>query len=72
MPGDVYLPNYDYGAGYGYAPTGQLQTLAYDNAGGYGSASHTSFVIWTIVIVTASVVILHGLKLGGFSFVYKR
>lgn len=69
MPGDIYLPDYDYGAGYGYAPTGQLQTLV---SQGGGSRSHTSFVVWTIVLVTASIVILHGLKLGGFSFVYKR
>ena len=69
MPGDVYLTDYDYGAGYGYAPTGQSQTL---QGGSSDGAAHTSFVIWTIILVAGAVVILHGLKLGGFSFVYRR
>lgn len=77
MPGDAYLSNYDYGAGFGYAPTGSLQTMVTPGYGssGYGpggSTHHTSFVVWLAVFTLASVAILHGLRFAGYSFIYKR
>jgi len=40
---------------------------------GYGNgASHTSFLVWVVLIgVVLPVAILGGLKMGGFSFVFK-
>jgi hypothetical protein len=60
------MTDYDFGAGYGYAPgTGTAQ----DSGGG---TSHTSFVIWLLVFTLGSLLILHGLKVGGFTFVFRR
>ena len=73
MPGDVYLTDSDYAAGLGYggyAPTGALQTQ--QTGGSWGGQSHTSFIVWLIVFSVGSVVIMHGLRLGGFTFVFKR
>ena len=37
-----------------------------------GAASHTSFIVWLALIgVVLPVAILGGLKMGGFSFVFK-
>jgi hypothetical protein len=37
-----------------------------------GSGSHTTFLVWTILLgVVLPVLILGGLKMGGFSFVFK-
>ena len=72
MPGDVYLTNEDYGAGYGYggfAPTGQQQTML---VGGGGSPSHTSFVIWLLVFTLAAILVQHGLRVAGFTFLFRR
>lgn len=72
MPGDIYLSDYDYSSGYGYAPTGQMQSQVLGGGGGGGSSSHTSFVIWLLVFTVGSVMILHGLKVANFTFVFKR
>ena len=68
MPGDVYLTNEDFAAGYGYAPTGQQQVMR----GGGGSSSHTSFVLWLLVFSLGSLAIMHGLRVAGFTFIFKR
>lgn len=70
MPGDVFLTDADYGAGFGYAPTGQQQSMLVDRSA--GGSSHTSFVIWLIVFTAAALAIQHGLKVGGFTFVFRR
>ena len=37
-----------------------------------GGASHTSFIVWMVLLgVVLPVAILGGLKMGGFSFVFK-
>lgn len=72
MPGDVYLTNEDYAAGLGYAgyaSTGAMQTQV---VGGGGPVSHTSFVVWLLVFTVGSVALLHGLRVGGFTFVFRR
>lgn len=66
MPGDVYLTDYDFGAGLGYAPqTGAQQTTG-------GGTGHTSFIIWLLVFSLGSLAVLHGLRVGGFTFVFRR
>lgn len=43
------------------------------NQGTVSSATHTGFLVWLVVIgVIIPVAILGGLRLGGFSFVYKH
>ena len=38
-----------------------------------GGVDHTAFLIWLVVIgVVIPIVILGGLRVGGFQFVYKR
>lgn len=56
------MAEHAYGAGYGYS-----MPVEYDD----GLPSHTSFVIWLLVYVVIAVAILGGLKVGGFSFVFK-
>ena len=42
------------------------------NANTNGAPSHTSFIVWVVLIgVVLPVAILGGLKMGGFSFVFK-
>ena len=42
------------------------------NANTNGAPSHTSFIVWVVLVgVVLPVVILGGLKMGGFSFVFK-
>ena len=69
MPGDIYGVQTDYGAGYGYAMSGFEQTQIVQ---GGGSDSHHSFLLWLLVFTLGSVVVLHGLKVGGFTFVFRR
>lgn len=71
MPGDVYLTDSQYAAGYGYAPTGYEQTQIVQG-GSDPSGSHTSFVIWLLVFTLASVAVLHGLRVAGFTFIFRR
>lgn len=61
MPGWVNLTEADYGASLGYASpnTGE-------------GPSHTSFVIWTIVLALVAIAILGGLSVAGFSFLFHR
>lgn len=67
MPGDPWaMQEADWGAGYGYAPAGAPVA----DVG--GSSSHTSFVIWLVVLTAGSLIVLHGLRLGGFTFVFRR
>lgn len=41
-------------------------------AGGVGAPSNTAFIIWVVLIgVVLPALILGGLKVGGFSFVFK-
>lgn len=70
MPGDVYMTQEQFAAGLGYAPTGGGQTQIVQ--GGGGSSSHTSFVIWLLIFSLGSVIVLHGLRVGGFTFVFRR
>jgi hypothetical protein len=70
MPGDVYLTDTQYGANYGY---GQDYGAVPAVGNGGGSApSHGSFIAWLVVLAVASGIILHGLKLGGFTFLFRR
>lgn len=72
MPGDVFLSDSEYAAGFGYAtPSGAAQTQIVQGAGG-GSGSHTSFVIWLLVFTLGSVAVLHGLRVAGFTFIFRR
>lgn len=61
MPGWPNFTEQDYGASYGYA--------AADVGAG---PSHTSFIIWTIVLALVAIAILGGLSAGGFSFLFHR
>lgn len=61
MPGWPNLTEADYGASFGYA-------TPVDAAG----PSHTSFVVWTIVLALVSIAILGGLSAAGFSFLFHR
>lgn len=61
MPGWVNLTEADYGAAMGYS------AMSDD-----GGASHTSFVVWTIVLALAAIAILGGLSVAGFSFLFHR
>ena len=70
MPGDIYGSQYDFGAGAGYGFTGYEQAAMVQ--GGGGSSSHTSFVIWLVIISLAAVAVNHGLRMGGFTFVFRR
>lgn len=82
MPGDPYLSDFDFGAGYGYAPTGAGQTLVTPASTGMASvggavgmvagSSHTSFVVWLLILTLGSIFVLHGLRVGGFTFVFRR
>jgi len=69
VPGDIYLTDYDYGAGLGYQPGAGADTYGHSEGAEPG---HTSFVIWLVVFTVGSLVILHGLRLGGFTFVFRR
>lgn len=61
MPGWVNLTEADYGASLGYAaPLEQ------------GGPSHTSFVVWLLVLAVVAIAILGGLSVAGFSFLFKR
>lgn len=71
MPGDTYLSDYDYGAGAGYGWSGSEQTLV-TGGGHHGGHSHTSFVIWLVIISSAAMFALHGFKVAGFVFTFKR
>lgn len=43
------------------------------DAYGSGGTDHTMFLVWLVLIgVVVPVVILGGLRVGGFQFVYKR
>lgn len=61
MPGWVNLSEADFGASVGYAAPIQD-----------GGPSHTSFVMWTIVIALAAIAVLGGLSVAGFSFLFHR
>ena len=52
----------DAGASYGYA----------DYGGQSAGVSHTSFVIWVIILAVAAIAILGGLSVAGFSFLFHR
>lgn len=61
MPGWTNFTTADYGASLGYAaPVSD------------GSPSHTSFVIWVIVLALVAIGILGGLSVAGFSFLFHR
>lgn len=67
MPGFPNLAEHAYGSSYGYSMP------AYDpeNPYGAGEVSHTGFVLWLIAFLLVAVAILGGLKVGGFSFVFR-
>ena len=61
-------------------PTFSVSSIAGDYAnpgaapvrGGSGRGSHTSFLVWVVLLgVVLPMVILGGLKMGGFSFVFR-
>lgn len=60
MAGYPYMAEHSYGAAYGYS-------MAVDD----GGSSHTSFIVWLIVFAVVAIAILGGLKVGGFSFVFR-
>jgi hypothetical protein len=64
MPGFPFLTDSDYAASLGYA---QPDAAAYQQG-----PSHTSFVVWLIVYALAAVLVVGGLKAGGFSFVFRN
>ena len=68
MPGYPNLAGQSYGATMGYAMPGYDPENPF---GDYGEVSHTAFIVWLLVLVLASVAILGGLKVGGFSFVFR-
>lgn len=61
MPGWPNLTEADYGASLGYATPSDS----------YGP-THTSFVVWTIVLALVAIGILGGLSVAGFSFLFHR
>lgn len=61
MPGWVNITESDYGASLGYAAP-----VSDDGP------THTSFVVWTIVLALAAIAILGGLSMSGFSFLFHR
>lgn len=63
MPGHPYMADASYAAVMGYAvqPAQDYST----------GPSHGSFVVWLLVFALASIMLLGGLKVGGFSFVFK-
>lgn len=70
MPGAPFLQisdSYQANAGQGVAASGPM--------GGYGDGalSHTTFLIWLVVLgVILPALVLGGLRAGGFQFVFKR
>lgn len=74
MPGDIYGMPYDTAASWGYALSGQEQVASGIGYGGgeHETGSHTAFIVWLLIFVLGSVAILHGLRVGGFTFVYRR
>lgn len=69
MPGSPLLTATSPAAGIGYGLPG------YPYQAGYGvpsqGYSHGSFVVWLIVYALLATMILGGLKVGGFSFVFR-
>lgn len=64
MAGYPFLADASYAASVGYA-----MPSAY--GGEHEGPSHTSFIVWLIVFAVLSAFILGGLKVGGFSFVFR-
>lgn len=62
------IPTLTYGDGYsGYAVPGSAPM-----SGNRAAPNHGTFIIWLVVIgIVVPVAILGGLKVGGFSFVFK-
>lgn len=56
----------------GFGPASIQEARMNPQTSAQGQATHTGFIIWLAIIgVVLPVLILGGLKVGGFSFVYK-
>lgn len=65
MPG---VPTYTVGPAYG----GNAAPGASVTPAGTKDATHTAFLVWVVLIgIVIPIAILGGLKMGGFSFVFK-
>lgn len=65
MPGNLFLHDDAYAASLGYA-------MSPARSGGAASGvSHNSFMVWLVVYALAAILILGGLKVGGFGFVVR-
>lgn len=68
MAGFPFLAEHSYGATMGYAMPGYDPENPWESDDG---PSHTSFIVWLLVFAIISASILGGLKVGGFSFVFR-
>lgn len=73
MPGDPFMWESQYGAGWGYADMSSMGGYfdVADAEVGIPGMHHTHFIVWLAVFTLAAVAILGGLKVGGFHFVVK-
>lgn len=64
MAGYPHMTEALYGAGGGYFDVSDVETYG-------GGPSHTSFVVWLVVLTVGAAAVLGGLKFLGFHFVVK-
>ena len=71
MPGSPLLTAHSPAAGAGYGLPGYPYQTAYGGQYPQAGPSHGSFIVWLVVFALVSVMVLGGLKVGGFSFVFR-
>lgn len=71
MPGSPLLTATSPAASAGYGAAGYPYPTMYGGQYPQAGPSHGSFVVWLIVFALISVAVLGGLKVGGFSFVFR-